>query len=129
MSDEEKLKDLENSKEFQEYKKKQAELSERRIETISRMVKSHFSALTPENKLNAIEMFQLGIDTIIAGYGIVSRYSDMVGEEVDGQKDMILRPRSSGDDILSRTLLNEDVLKQQVLNTTVHNLKANKLIK
>lgn len=129
MSDEEKLKDLENSKEFQEYKKKQAELSERRIETITKMIKSHFAALTPENKLNAVEMFQLGIDAIIAGYGLVSRYSDMVGEDVEGRKDIILRTRSSVDDILSRTLLNENVLKQQVLNTTAHNLKANKLIK
>ena len=129
MSEKEKLEELEESKEFKEYKEKQAELSEKRIDMITKMVKQHFSALTLSGKLNAIEMFQIGMDTILAGYGIVSRYSDMMNESMSERKDVIMRTKLAVDDVLSKTLLNDEVIQQQVANTAMHNLKANKLIK
>lgn len=128
-TEEEKFKELENSEEFQEYKRVQGELGKKRIEIITRMIKQHFAALTPSGKLNAIEMYQLGVNAIMAGYSLVSRYSDMMNENAEERKDLILRTKLTIDNMLNESFLKENVLQQQVANTAIHNLKANKLIK
>ena len=128
--DKEKIEELlEQSPEAQEYVEKSVEASGKRMAMITRMVKQHFSALTPSGKLSPQEMLSVGIDTILSGYSIVSRYLDMVEAPEQERINVVSGVKLAVDDVLSKSLLKKEVVQQKVLDTTIHNLKANKLMK
>ena len=114
-----------------EQEEKMAELSEKRIEIIQKQIKSYFTALSPLGKLSPEEMLLIGMDTITAGYGLISRFSDMAEQNVEDRINAIMSVRAGIDGILSKTLLNKPVVEAMVANTAMHNIKAskNKLIK
>lgn len=108
--------------------KRMNEESVKRQEWIQKHVREYFKAING-NKLNAPEMFALGMDTIIAGYKMVSRFSDMLSQNADERMNTILTVRSYINDELNKTFLNEAFVNEQVKQTAIHDLKANKLIK
>lgn len=121
------IKDLteEEKQQLEEYNKRVAEESLKRQEWIQKHVKSYFRALNGD-KLSAEELFMLSMDTIIAGYTMVTRYSDMLEQNIDERLNTVASVRSAIDNILSKSIMNREVTAALVANTAMHNAKANK---
>ena len=126
------IKDLteEEKKQLEEYNQKVADESLKRQEWIQRHVKSYFRALNGD-KLSPEELFMLSMDTIIAGYTMVTRYSDMIEQNVEERINTLASVRAGIDNILQKSLMNKEVVTAQVAQTAIHNAKAdkNKLLK
>ena len=126
------IKDLteEEKKQLEEYNQKIADESLKRQEWIQKHVKNYFRALNGD-KLSPEELFMLSMDTIIAGYTMVTRYSDMVEQNVEERINTLASVRAGIDNILQKSLMNKEVVTAQVTQTAIHNAKAskNKLLK
>lgn len=121
------IKDLteEEKKQLEEYNQKVADESLKRQEWIQKHVKNYFRALNGD-KLSPEELFMLSMDTIIAGYTMVTRYSDMVEQNVEERINTLASVRACIDNILQKSLMNNEVVTAQVAQTAIHNVKANK---
>ena len=126
------IKDLteEEKKQLEEYNQKIADESLKRQEWIQKHVKNYFRALNGD-KLSPEELFMLSMDTIIAGYTMVTRYSDMIEQNVEERINTLASVRAGIDNILQKSLMNKEVVTAQVTQTAIHNAKAskNKLLK
>ena len=126
------IKDLteEEKKQLEEYNQKVADESLKRQEWIQKHVKNYFRALNGD-KLSPEELFMLSMDTIIAGYTMVTRYSDMIEQNVEERINTLASVRAGIDNILQKSLMNKEVVTAQVTQTAIHNAKAskNKLLK
>ena len=121
------IKDLteEEKKQLEEYNQKVADESLKRQEWIQKHVKNYFRALNGD-KLSPEELFMLSMDTIIAGYTMVTRYSDMIEQNVEERINTLASVRAGIDNILQKSLMNKEVVTAQVTQTAIHNAKANK---
>ena len=115
----------EEKKQLEEYNQKVADESLKRQEWIQKHVKNYFRALNGD-KLSPEELFMLSMDTIIAGYTMVTRYSDMVEQNVEERINTLASVRAGIDNILQKSLMNKEVVTAQVAQTAIHNAKANK---
>ena len=126
------IKDLteEEKKQLEEYNQKIADESLKRQEWIQKHVKNYFRALNGD-KLSPEELFMLSMDTIIAGYTMVTRYSDMIEQNVEERINTLASVRAGIDNILQKSLMNKEVVTAQVTQTAIHNAEAskNKLLK
>ena len=115
----------EEQAQYEQMKQKMGEESIKRQEWIQKHVKSYFRALNGD-KLSPEELFMLSMDTIIAGYTMVTRYSDMVEQNVEERINTLASVRAGIDNILQKSLMNKEVVTAQVAQTAIHNAKANK---
>ena len=102
-----------------------ADESAKRIAWIQKHVKNYFKAINGD-RLSAEELLILGMDTIMAGYTMVSRFSDMVGHNADDRIAAVASVRSSIDTMLSKSFLNKEVAEKQVAQMVQHELEAQK---
>jgi hypothetical protein len=91
---------------------KLGDASLQRINRISHMAKEYFRALN--GTINSIEMYQLGIDTVVAGLQLVSRSADMDELDVEARIKSMNATLNIIVNLVNKIYLNPDVVAGQV---------------
>ena len=96
----------------EETAKKLGDASINRIKMIQKMVKEYYRALN--GSINSLEMYQLGIDAILAGFGLISRSNDMEEYDVDTRISIINASLNVVINVLNKVYLDPKVVAGQV---------------
>ncbi len=115
----------EEQAQYEQMKQKMGEESIKRQEWIQKHVKEYYKALNGD-KLSPEEILILGMDTIQAGYALVSRFSDMIQQGVDERMNTIISVREQIDKTLKGFYLDKDKSAVLVAKAAMHDFKANK---
>ena len=97
---------------------KLGEASLNRIKMFGKMCKEYVRA-TNNGHINSLEMFQTGIDMIVAGFGLISRSNDMDELGVDERIRNINAALTTVINLLNKVYLNPDVVANQVAQAAV----------
>lgn len=91
---------------------KLGDASLQRIKQIAKMSKEYYRAVN--GSINSLEMYQLGIDTIVAGFQLVSRSADMDELDVDGRINNMNATLNIIINMVNKVYLNPEVVAGQV---------------
>ena len=105
----------------EETAKKLGDASISRIAMIQKMVKEYFRAIN--GSINATEMYQLGVDSILAGFGLISRSNDMEEYDVDTRISIINASLNVVVNVLNKVYLNPEVVAGQVAKASLEAAK------
>ena len=111
--------------ELTEQEEQAVDASAKRIAWIQKHVKNYYRTLNGD-RLSPEELLVLAMDTIMAGYSMVSRFCDMVEQGVEERIGTVGSVRMTIDNLLSKSFLNKEVAEQQVAQMVQHNLEAQK---
>ena len=93
--------------------KKLGEASLNRIQMVAKMAKEYFRALNG-GTISSLEFYQLGVDTILAGFQLVSRSMDMDELNVDQRINLTNATLNTVLNVLNKVYLNPEVVANQV---------------
>lgn len=96
----------------EETAQKLGDASINRIKMIQKMVKEYYRALN--GTINSLEMYQLGVDTILAGFGLISRSNDMEEYDVDSRIAIMNASLNVVINVLNKVYLDPSVVAGQV---------------
>ena len=94
----------------------------KRIEIISHMIKEYFRALN-DGKLNSFEFMAIGMDTVLAGYQLISRSNDMDMLDVDTRIATMKAITNSIQQVLEKVYLNPEVVAGMVAQAAIESAK------
>lgn len=95
-----------------------------RIKMFSKMCKEYVRALN-DGHINSLEMFQTGMDMIIAGFGLISRSNDMDNLDVKERITSINAALSTVIGVLNKVYLNPEVVASQVAKASMETAERN----
>lgn len=102
--------------------KKLGEASLNRINMVAKMAKEYFRALNG-GRISSFELFQVGIDTILAGFQLVSRSHDMDELNVDERIKSVNATLNTVLNVLNKVYLNPEVVANQVAQAALEAVK------
>ena len=105
----------------EETAKKLGDASLNRIKQIAKMAKEYYRALN--GSLNATEFYQLGVDTILAGFQLVSRSNDMEEHDVDTRIAIMNATLNVVINVLNKVYLDPKVVAGQVAQAAMESAK------
>lgn len=94
-----------------------------RIDQIAKMAKEYYRAIN--GTINSLEMYQIGVDTIMAGFKLVSRSNDMDEMDVDTRINIMNATLSVIVNVLNKVYLDPQVVAGQVAQAAVESAKRN----
>lgn len=97
---------------------KLGEASLNRINMIDKMAREYARAMNG-GSINSFELFQVGMDTILAGFSIISRSNDYAEYGVDQRIQIINSALSTIINVLNRVYLNPEVVAGQVAQASI----------
>ena len=92
-----------------------------RIKQIAKMAKEYYRALN--GSLNSTEFYQLGVDTILAGFQLVSRSNDMEEYDVDTRIAIMNATLNVVINVLNKVYLDPKVVAGQVAQAALESAK------
>jgi hypothetical protein len=96
----------------EETAQKLGDASVNRIKMIQKMVKEYYRAIN--GSINSLEMYQLGVDAILAGFGLISRSNDMEEYDVDTRISIMNASLNVVINVLNKVYLDPKVVAGQV---------------
>jgi len=93
-----------------------------RIKMIDKMAREYARAMNGGN-INSIELFQVGMDTILAGFSIISRSNDYAEYNVDQRIQIMNSALSTIINVLNKVYLNPEVVAAQVAQASISSAK------
>lgn len=97
---------------------KLGEASLNRINMIDKMAREYARAMNG-GSINSLELFQVGMDTILAGFSIISRSNDYAEYGVDQRIQIINSALSTIINVLNKVYLNPEVVAGQVAQASI----------
>lgn len=97
---------------------KLGEASLNRINMIDKMAREYARAMNG-GSINSFELFQVGMDTILAGFSIISRSNDYAEYGVDQRIQIINSALSTIINVLNKVYLNPEVVAGQVAQASI----------
>ena len=97
---------------------KLGEASLNRINMIDKMAREYARAMNG-GSINSLELFQVGMDTVLAGFSIISRSNDYAEYGVDQRIQIINSALSTIINVLNKVYLNPEVVAGQVAQASV----------
>lgn len=97
---------------------KLGESSLNRINMIDKMAREYARAMNG-GSINSFELFQVGMDTILAGFSIISRSNDYAEYGVDQRIQIINSALSTIINVLNKVYLNPEVVAGQVAQASL----------
>ena len=97
---------------------KLGESSLNRINMIDKMAREYARAMNG-GSINSFELFQVGMDTILAGFSIISRSNDYAEYGVDQRIQIINSALSTIINVLNKVYLNPEVVAGQVAQASI----------
>jgi len=88
-----------------------------RIKMIQKMVKEYYRALN--GSINSLEMYQLGVDTVLAGFGLISRSNDMEEYDIDSRIAIMNASLNVVINVLNKVYLDPKVVAGQVAQASL----------
>jgi len=101
---------------------KLGEASLNRIQMIDKMAREYARAMNG-GSINSLELFQVGMDTILAGFSIISRSNDYAEYGVDQRIQIINSALSTIINVLNKVYLNPEVVAGQVAQAALKSAK------
>ena len=93
-----------------------------RIKMFGKMCKEYTRAMN-NGHINSLEMFQTGMDMVIAGFGLISRSNDMDELNVDERINSINAALSTIINVLNKVYLDPKVVAGQVAQAAMESAK------
>lgn len=109
-------------------KQELGDASIKRIEIIAHLIKEYFRALN-DGKMNSFEFMAIGMDTVLAGYQLISRSNDMDMLDVDTRIATMKAVSSSIQQVLDRVYLNPEVVAGMVAQAAIESAKRDGVLK
>lgn len=97
---------------------KLGEASLNRINMIDKMAREYARAMNG-GSINSLELFQVGMDTVLAGFSIISRSNDYAEYGVDQRIQIINSALSTIINVLNKVYLNPEVVAGQVAQASI----------
>lgn len=97
---------------------KLGEASLNRINMIDKMAREYARAMNG-GSINSMELFQVGMDTVLAGFSIISRSNDYAEYGVDQRIQIINSALSTIINVLNKVYLNPEVVAGQVAQASI----------
>ena len=97
---------------------KLGEASLNRINMIDKMAREYARAMNG-GSINSLELFQVGMDTVLAGFSIISRSNDYAEYGVDQRIQIINSALSTILNVLNKVYLNPEVVAGQVAQASI----------
>ena len=101
---------------------KLGEASLSRIKMFEKMCKEHARILNG-GTINSLEMFQVGMDMIVGGFGLISRSNDMDELGVQERIQCINAALSTIINLVNKVYLNPEVVAGQVAKASIESAK------
>lgn len=96
---------------------KLGDASLQRIKQIAKMSKEYYRAVN--GSINSLEMYQLGVDTIVAGFQLVSRSADMDELDVEERINSMNATLNIIINMVNKVYLNPEVVAGQVAKASL----------
>lgn len=93
-----------------------------RIKMIDKMAREYARTING-GTINHLEMFQVGMDTILAGFSIISRSNDYAEYDVDERITIINSALTTIIGVLNKVYLNPEVVAGQVAKASLESAK------
>lgn len=107
--------------------KKLGDASLSRIQQIAKMAKEYYRALN--GSINSTEMYQIGVDTMLAGAQLVSRSMDMDELNIDQRISMMNATLNVFINVLNKVYLDPNVVAGQVAKAALESAQRNGVLK
>lgn len=107
--------------------KKLGDASLSRIQQIAKMAKEYYRALN--GSINSTEMYQIGVDTMLAGAQLVSRSMDMDELNIDQRISMMNATLNVFINVLNKVYLDPNVVAGQVAKAALESAQRNGVFK
>lgn len=107
--------------------KKLGDASLSRIQQIAKMAKEYYRALN--GSINSTEMYQIGVDTMLAGAQLVSRSMDMDELNIEQRISMMNATLNVFINVLNKVYLDPNVVAGQVAKAALESAQRNGVLK
>lgn len=107
--------------------KKLGDASLSRIQQIAKMAKEYYRALN--GSINSTEMYQIGVDTMLAGAQLVSRSMDMDELNIDQRISLMNATLNVFINVLNKVYLDPNVVAGQVAKAALESAQRNGVLK
>lgn len=107
--------------------KKLGDASLSRIQQIAKMAKEYYRALN--GSINSTEMYQIGVDTMLAGAQLVSRSMDMDELNIEQRISMMNATLNVFINVLNKVYLDPNVVAGQVAKAALESAQRNGVFK
>lgn len=107
--------------------KKLGDASLSRIQQIAKMAKEYYRALN--GSINSTEMYQIGVDTMLAGAQLVSRSMDMDELNIDQRISMMNATLNVFINVLNKVYLDPNVVAGQVAKAALESAQRKGVLK